>query len=123
MLMTHTPREPLPRAAECDEQVRIPEIRRLATDGELSEDTFNQQFSHCREMLHFVACRILTSVDAAEMAVRNCHRTASRNPPRFQSEGAFKSWLVRILIDEATLLLTRKESKSAAAYKPFSEAR
>jgi hypothetical protein len=121
--MTHTPREHLPPAAECNETTGIPEIRRLKTDGELDEETFNQQFSHCREMLHFVACRILTSVDAAEMAVRNCHRTASRNPPRFQSEGAFKSWLIRILIDEATLLLPRKGSKSIASLKRVLEPR
>ncbi len=121
--MTHTPRVQVPPAAECNEPIGIPDIRRLKTDGELDEKTFNQQFSHCREMLHFVACRILTSVDAAEMAVRNCHRTASRNPPRFQSEGAFKSWLIRILIDEATLLLPRKESKSIASLKRVLEPR
>lgn len=84
---------------------------RFKPDGESGEDsqrTFELQFSSCREMLHFIACRILTSVDLAETAVRNCHRTASRNPPRFQNEGAFKSWLVRILIDEATLLLRKR---------------
>jgi DNA-directed RNA polymerase specialized sigma24 family protein len=74
-------------------------------------------------MLYFIACRILTSVDAAEKAVRNCHRTASRDCPQFQNEGAFKSWLVRILIDEATLLIPRRASKSAASSKPFYQAR
>jgi DNA-directed RNA polymerase specialized sigma24 family protein len=109
--MTYTSPE-LPIAAESVEQADLPVgSRHLKPDGESGEDrkhTFEQRFSSCRELLHFIACRILTSVDEAEVAVRNCRLTASRNPPRFQNEGAFKSWLVRILIDEATLLLRRK---------------
>ncbi len=124
MLMTHTPREQVPPAAECGKQVGIPDIRPHPNpDGDASEDSFNQQFSHCREMLHFIACRILTSVDEAEKAVRNCHRTASRDCPQFQNDGAFKSWLVRILIDEATLLLPRKGSKSTPSLERVSEPR
>jgi DNA-directed RNA polymerase specialized sigma24 family protein len=122
MLMTHIPREQVPPAAESGKQVGIPDIRPQPNpEIEVNEDSFSQQFSRCREMLHFIACRILISVDEAEMAVRNCHRTASRDCPQFQNEGAFKSWLVRILIDEATLLLRRKESKSTVSSKPFSE--
>jgi DNA-directed RNA polymerase specialized sigma24 family protein len=118
MLMTYTSPE-LPIAAESVEQVDLPVgSRHLKPDGESGEDTrstFELQFSSCRELLHFIACRILTSVDQAEAAVRNCRLTASRNPPRFQNEGAFKSWLVRILIDEATLLLRRKQSNSTVS--------
>jgi DNA-directed RNA polymerase specialized sigma24 family protein len=109
--MTYTSPE-LPIAAESVEQSDLPVgSRHLKPDGESREhtqSTFELQFSSCREMLHFIACRILTSVDLAETAVRNCHRTASRNPPSFQNEGAFKGWLVRILIDEATLLLRKR---------------
>jgi DNA-directed RNA polymerase specialized sigma24 family protein len=124
MLMTHTPPELSPPTAECVEQIGVPNVGRpLQSKRQLKEDTFEQQFSSCRELLHYIACRILTSVDEAERAVRNCHRTASRNPPAFQSEGAFKGWLVRILIDEATLLLPRKESRSIASSKHLPEAR
>ncbi|HTC76345.1 MAG TPA: hypothetical protein VK684_12270 [Edaphobacter sp.] len=109
--MTYTSPE-LPTAAESVEPADLPVgSRHLKPDGvsgEETQSTFELQFYSCREMLHFIACRILTSVDVAETAVKNCHLTASRNPPRFQNEGAFKSWLVRILIDEATLLLRRK---------------
>jgi DNA-directed RNA polymerase specialized sigma24 family protein len=79
------------------------------------QNTFDLQFSHSRELLHFIARRILNCVQEAEEAVKNCRLTASRNPPGFSSEGAFKSWLVRILIDEATLLLRRKHSDSTAS--------
>jgi DNA-directed RNA polymerase specialized sigma24 family protein len=79
------------------------------------QSTFDRQFSHCGELLHFIARRILHCVQDAEEAVKNCRLTASRNPPGFSSEGAFKSWLVRILIDEATLLLRTKHSNSASS--------
>jgi DNA-directed RNA polymerase specialized sigma24 family protein len=126
MLMTHTPPEyPLP-TAECLEQIkqiRIPDPGpRLKPDGEDNESAFSQQFSRCRELLYFIALRILNCAEEAEAAVRNCRLTASRNLQRFQSEGAFKSWLVRILIDEATLLRSR-ESNSTASAKSIPEAR
>jgi DNA-directed RNA polymerase specialized sigma24 family protein len=122
MLMTHTPPEFLPNTAECLERIGIPDVRRRPEpDGEENESIFGQQFSRCRELLYFIAHRILNCAEEAEAAVKNCYRMASRNPPQFQSEGAFKSWLVRILIDEATLL-RRKESNPDASSKPLPEA-
>jgi hypothetical protein len=123
MLMTHNPPEyPLP-TAECVEQIAIPDIAlRRKPDGEDSEAIFHQQFSRSRELLHFIARRILNCAEQAETAVRNCRRTASRNLKSFQSEGAFKSWLVRILIDEATLLRSN-EGNAAASSKTVPEAR
>ena len=48
--------------------------------------------------------------------MQNCWLTASRNPPHFEYEGAFQSWLVRILIDEAlTILLESQGERDAAA--------
>jgi hypothetical protein len=84
-------------------------------DGQIKQDTFDLQFSHACELLHFIARRILNCVEEAEEAVRNCRLTASRNSPGFSSEGAFKSWLVRILIDEATLLLRNKQSNTPSS--------
>jgi DNA-directed RNA polymerase specialized sigma24 family protein len=52
-------------------------------------------------MLHFIACRVLGGPEYAEDAVRNCWRTASGTAPRFEYEGEFRGWLLRILIDEA----------------------
>ena len=69
---------------------------------------FEDRFSQCRPLLHFLACRILNSPENIEEAVHNCRITASRNPPRFEHEGAFRSWLVRVLIDEALAILCRR---------------
>jgi hypothetical protein len=58
-----------------------------------------------RGALHFIACRVLGGTEGAELAVLNCWLRASRNPPTFDREGAFRSWLLRILIDEASTFL------------------
>lgn len=67
-------------------------------------EVFDQWFARCRGLLYFTACRVLGSPDGADLAVRNCWLTASCDPPRFDREGAFRSWLVRILIDEASAI-------------------
>jgi DNA-directed RNA polymerase specialized sigma24 family protein len=116
MLMTYASPELLPPAAGSVEHVDLPvACRHLEPDGQSSNErksTFELQFSRSRRLLYFVARRILNCIEEAEEAVKNCRLTASRNPPRFSTEGAFKSWLVRILIDEATFLLRQKENNS-----------
>jgi DNA-directed RNA polymerase specialized sigma24 family protein len=52
-------------------------------------------------VLYRVAYRVLENHQEAKEAVRNCLLAASSNAPRFENEGAFRSWLVRVLIDEA----------------------
>ncbi len=68
---------------------------------------FDARFSRCRGLLHFIACRVLGGTEGAEDSVQNCWLIASRNPPRFEHGGAFRSWLLRIVIDEA-LVIHRK---------------
>jgi DNA-directed RNA polymerase specialized sigma24 family protein len=46
----------------------------------------------------------------AEEAVQNCLLTVSDNVPRFEYEGAFRCWLVRVLIDEAVAILAKQSS-------------
>jgi DNA-directed RNA polymerase specialized sigma24 family protein len=71
---------------------------------------FDVRFSRCFHLLRFVACRILGGPERVHHAIENCWRTASRNPPRFKYEGAFRGWLLRVLIDEA-LAIRQKEAK------------
>jgi RNA polymerase sigma-70 factor (ECF subfamily) len=63
-----------------------------------------------RRVLSLVAYRVLGNHEDAEDAVQNCLRTASDNVPRFEHEGALRSWLVRVLIDEAVMILSRQRS-------------
>ena len=69
---------------------------------------FSQRFLRSHRILYLIASRVLSNTEDEHLAVQNCWRTASRNPPRFEHEGAFRSWLVRVLIDEALVLLREK---------------
>jgi hypothetical protein len=67
-------------------------------------------FSRYRRTLLLVAYRVLGDHNQAEDAVQRCLQSAaSRHVPRFETEGAFRSWLVRVLIDVALLILQERE--------------
>jgi DNA-directed RNA polymerase specialized sigma24 family protein len=71
---------------------------------------FMERFSRCNSLLHFLAYRILGTHEGAGNAVENCRIVASRNPPGFEYEGAFRSWVARILIDETLAILRRRNA-------------
>jgi RNA polymerase sigma-70 factor (ECF subfamily) len=75
------------------------------------QDEFEASFSRCRKTLHFIACGILAGNNRAESAVRNCWRRASRHRPSFDGEGEFRSWLLRILINEAMAILHNSQKQ------------
>jgi DNA-directed RNA polymerase specialized sigma24 family protein len=70
-----------------------------------TSEVFDDWFSRCYRPLLFTACRVLGSPKEASLAVENCWFTASRNRPTFDREGEFRSWLLRVLIDEALAIL------------------
>ena len=69
---------------------------------------FDARFSRCYNLLHFIARRILGSSESVQDAVENCRVRASQSSLEFGQEGAFRSWLVRVLIDEALALLQKE---------------
>jgi DNA-directed RNA polymerase specialized sigma24 family protein len=69
---------------------------------------FESRFSKNRKLIAFVARRVLDSQEEAEAAVKECFKTACRNRPVFTSDGAFRSWILRMVIDEALLILSRE---------------
>jgi DNA-directed RNA polymerase specialized sigma24 family protein len=71
-------------------------------------ESFDILFSRYRRALSLVAYRVLGNHEDAEDAVQNCLRTAADKVPWFEHEGAFRCWLVRVLIDEAVLLLSNQ---------------
>jgi DNA-directed RNA polymerase specialized sigma24 family protein len=73
---------------------------------------FDRRFWGCYRLQHFIACRILDDPEQAKRAVENCWRSASACAPRFEYEGAFRSWLLRVLIDEALILLRQRKQTS-----------
>jgi len=62
--------------------------------------------SRYRRVLSLVAYRVLGNHEEAEDAVQNCLHTVSTTVPWFENEGAFRCWLVRVLIDEAVIILS-----------------
>jgi DNA-directed RNA polymerase specialized sigma24 family protein len=72
---------------------------------------FAERFSRAYRLLDFIACRVLRDEKRAHIAIHNCWQTASDNPPSFEYEGAFRSWLVRILIDEAVVILRESQER------------
>ena len=71
---------------------------------------FMERFWRCNSLLHFLAYRILGTHEGAGNAVENCRIVASRNPPVFEYEGAFRSWVARILIDEALAIMRQRNA-------------
>jgi DNA-directed RNA polymerase specialized sigma24 family protein len=69
---------------------------------------FEARFSRYRGLLHFIACRVLPNGEGVAEAIENCRARASQNHPEFEQEGAFRSWLVRILMDEALAVRRRR---------------
>jgi DNA-directed RNA polymerase specialized sigma24 family protein len=67
-------------------------------------EVFNARFYSCQKLLVFIAGRVLDRSEDINEAVHSCWITASRSAPRFEDEGAFRSWLLRVLIDEALLI-------------------
>jgi DNA-directed RNA polymerase specialized sigma24 family protein len=76
---------------------------------------FGQRFLRSYRLLDFIACRILGNQSTATIAIQNCWKSASRKPPHFEYEGAFRSWLVRVLIDEALAILRESHRAKDAA--------
>jgi DNA-directed RNA polymerase specialized sigma24 family protein len=75
-------------------------------------------------LLRFVASRVLGGPDEIEEAVKRCFHTASRYPMSFEYEGEFRSWLVRVLVDEALrsrrMFRSGRDWRWAAEYWPIS---
>ena len=77
-------------------------VSRVSADNRRSSYVRASRYRH---LLHFVARRVLGSPDRADIAVENCLFSASRHITTFDCEGAFRSWLVRLAIDEALAIL------------------
>ena len=69
--------------------------------------------SRYRRLLHFVTHRVLGNSDRAAIAVENCLYSVSGYTITLDCEGAFRSWLVRIAIDEALAILHGKNIPGA----------
>jgi RNA polymerase sigma-70 factor, ECF subfamily len=104
-----------------DGEVQVhPDDSKLISDGlQGDRDAFEILFSRYRPILYRLAQRILRNHEESEDAVQNCSLAAFRRMSSFKYEGAFRSWLARILVNEAiTILRKRKRSYSSESLSP-----
>ena len=75
---------------------------------------FGVRFSRCYRLLHVIASRLLHDSESVDDAINNCWLKVSRNPLKFEYEGAFRAWLLRALFDEALAIFreTREQKDS-----------
>jgi DNA-directed RNA polymerase specialized sigma24 family protein len=72
-------------------------------------DSIDLRFSRYSSSLYYIACRVLNGKEGAEEALDNCFLTVLIAAPQFRDEGTFRSWLFRVLIDEALRIRGRNE--------------
>jgi DNA-directed RNA polymerase specialized sigma24 family protein len=87
----------------------------LPTTSKEDSAVFHARFSRSYRLLYFIACRILGDPERIETAIENCWLSASRNPPRFEYEGEFRGWLLRVLIDEAVAICRADQTEPLPA--------
>jgi RNA polymerase sigma factor (sigma-70 family) len=77
------------------------------------EEALNELFSRYYKFLYYLACRVLGGREDAQDAVQNCMLRAVCSLQQFNNDGAFRSWLARILVNEAITLLRKRRSSRA----------
>jgi RNA polymerase sigma-70 factor (ECF subfamily) len=93
---------------------------KLISDGlQGDRNAFEILFSRYQPILYRLAQRILRNHEESEDAVQNCSLVAFRKMESFKYEGAFRSWVARILVNEAiTILRKRKQTYSSKGLIP-----
>src|SRR5258707_12416572 len=73
---------------------KVDPVLKSSADNRIS---FYVRAARYHDLLYFVADRVLGNPDRAVIAVENCLFWASRHFARFDHEGEFRGWLVRLL--------------------------
>jgi DNA-directed RNA polymerase specialized sigma24 family protein len=84
------------------------QLREVVTILESSTDnhiSFYARAARYHRLLYFVAHRVLGNPERAVIAVEICLFSAARHVGTFDHEGAFRSWLVRLALDESLAIL------------------
>lgn len=92
-----------------------PNERRSVGPAEVNRREFDQQFLNCKGLLKQIAERVLNGSEEVEEAMQRSYEAAASQRRRFRSEGEFRRWLVRTLLNEALLILHEKESAAESS--------
>ena len=80
-----------------------------------SGEELEQRFSSCTGMLRLIAERVLNGAEDVEEAMQRSYEAASSQRRRFRSEGEFRRWLVRTVLNEALMILHERASAAAGS--------
>lgn len=100
----------LDRAKQCastDERLLVEQ----AKSGRSS--AFGDLYERHRSMVYHTAFRILRNREDAEDAVQRSFQRAFVNLDRFREDSAFSTWVTRIAINEALMLLRRRRADTS----------
>jgi DNA-directed RNA polymerase specialized sigma24 family protein len=75
--------------------------------------TLEMWISRYRRVLYFVAYRVLGNHTDAEDALQSCMQSIRRKIPSLEHEGGFRASVVRVLIDEALVILRKNRLRSS----------
>jgi DNA-directed RNA polymerase specialized sigma24 family protein len=81
-------------------------VLKSSADNRMS---FYVRAARYRRLLYSVAHLVLGNPDRAVIAVENCLLSVARHVTTFDHEGAFRSWLVRLALDESLAMLHGRE--------------
>src|SRR6202142_2452378 len=74
-------------------------------------DAFGELYNRHQRKAYHTAHRILRNQQDAEDAVQRAFQRALVNLQRFREDSTFSTWLTRIVINEALMLLDRKSTR------------
>lgn len=79
-----------------------------------SSEDFEEVFLRCQGLFKQIAERVLNGDDVEE-AMQKSYDAAVRRRQSFPSDGEFRRWLVRTVLNEALMILREKESAAEAS--------
>lgn len=105
---------PLPRGTATEV---LSDERRLVTKAKLGHcEALGELYRRHRQKAYCAAFRILRNVQDAEDAVQRAFQRVLVNLERFRGDSSFSTWLTRIAINEALMLLRTRRTQ-----EPLSE--
>jgi RNA polymerase sigma-70 factor, ECF subfamily len=108
---------------DCEVEAHLDDGKLISDGLQGDRNAFEILFSRYRPILYGLAQRILHNHEESEDAVQNCSLVAFCKMDSFKCEGAFRSWLARILVNEAiTILRKRKRIYSSEKSPPEEQA-
>ena len=87
-----------------------PSEPRTIIPADLSRKDLEQQLSGCQGLLKQIAESVLNGTEAVEEAMQRSYAAAASQRRRFRSDGEFRRWLVRSVLNEALAILRERES-------------